>query len=100
MASSAPLSQATSTPASARSTTSSPHVGLEEVELSHVQNGDSKSPLALEGDIMQCARLGETGLIKKLFDVGTFDAKYADEEGITPLHVCMKLLLTTVFGLS
>jgi hypothetical protein len=43
--------------------------------------------LSVEEDLMQCARLGETGLIKKLFDAGKFDAKYKDEEGITPLHV-------------
>lgn len=36
---------------------------------------------------MQLARLGEIGAIQKLFDRGFCDAKYADEQGITPLHV-------------
>jgi len=36
---------------------------------------------------MQLARLGEIGAIQKLFDRGMFDAQYADEQGITPLHV-------------
>jgi hypothetical protein len=71
----------------ARSTESSPHPTSEDVELDDVQNGEAKTPLRLEEDLMQCARLGETGLIKKLFDAGKFDAKYKDEEGITPLHV-------------
>lgn len=77
------------TPGTARSAAHSPNNAMEEVELSHVPNGDTKPPLSLESDIMQCARLGETGLIKRLFDAGKFDAKYADEEGITPLHVCI-----------
>ena len=74
-------------PATSRSTDPSPHAASEDVELDHVQNGEAKTSLRLEEDIMQCARLGETGLIKKLFDAGKFDAKYKDEEGITPLHV-------------
>ncbi len=62
---------------------------LEDVELSNVQNGAAKSPnTPLDGDIMQCARLGETGLIQKMFDSGRFNAQYKDTEGITPLHVC------------
>jgi palmitoyltransferase ZDHHC13/17 len=75
------------TPATTRSTEPSPHSASEDVELVPVQNGDVKAPLRLEEDIMQCARLGETGLIKKLFDAGRCDAKYKDDEGITPLHV-------------
>lgn len=43
--------------------------------------------LPVEEDIMQLARLGEIGAIQKLFDSGKYDATYADEEGITPLHV-------------
>lgn len=75
------------TPATTRSTERSPHSASEDVELVPVQNGDANTPLRLEEDIMQCARLGETGLIKRLFDTGRFDAKYKDDEGITPLHV-------------
>ena len=73
--------------ASARSTEPSHELISEDVELDHVQNGEAKAALSLEDDIMQCARLGESGLIKKLFDAGKYDAKYKDEEGITPLHV-------------
>ena len=75
------------TPLASRPTETSPHATSEEVELDHVPNGEAKAPLSLEEDIMQCARLGETGLIKTLFDAGKYDAKYKDEEGITPLHV-------------
>ena len=87
MTSPAPPSQRQPTPPTAHSAAHPPSNELEDVELNHVQNGVAKAPLPLENDIMLCARLGETGLIKKLFDAGTYDAKYADEEGITPLHV-------------
>ena len=82
------------TPATTRSTEPSPNATSDDVELGHLQNGQAKPPLSLEEDIMQCARLGETGLIKKLFDSGKFDAKYKDEEGITPLHVSRRNLCT------
>lgn len=51
----------------------------------------AKPPLPIEEDIMQLARLGEIGAIQKLFDSGKFDAKYKDEQGITPLHVSITL---------
>lgn len=57
----------------------------ENVELKDVRAVQSKLPV--EDDIMQLARLGEVGAIQKLFESGQFDAKYKDEEGITPLHV-------------
>jgi ankyrin repeat protein len=87
MTSAAPPKHRLPTPATARSAEPSPQPTSEDVELDHVQNGAAKTPLSVEEDLMQCARLGETGLIKKLFDAGKFDAKYKDEEGITPLHV-------------
>lgn len=46
-----------------------------------------RPPLPIESDIMQLARLGEIGAMQKLFDSKRFNAKYKDEEGITPLHV-------------
>jgi palmitoyltransferase ZDHHC13/17 len=55
------------------------------VELADM--GAKKASLAIEEDIMQLARLGEIRAIQKLFDSGKFDASYADEQGITPLHV-------------
>ncbi|KAI9826321.1 MAG: palmitoyltransferase akr1 [Thelocarpon impressellum] len=56
----------------------------ENVELKDVRSSQLSLPLA--EDIMQLARLGEVDSIKALFDTGKFDAKYKDEEGITPLH--------------
>jgi palmitoyltransferase ZDHHC13/17 len=65
-----------------------PRATLEDVELSNVQNGSAIPPtVPLEGDIMQCARLGEIELLQKMFESGKFNAQYKDEEGITPLHV-------------
>ncbi|KAF2665673.1 palmitoyltransferas-like protein akr1 [Microthyrium microscopicum] len=45
-----------------------------------------KPKLAIEEDIMQLARLGEIKAIQDLFASKKFTAKYADEQGITPLH--------------
>jgi hypothetical protein len=59
--------------------------GDQNVELEDM--GDNKPSLPIEGDLMQLARLGEIAAIQKLFDAGTFDAPYADEQGITALHV-------------
>lgn len=59
-------------------------------DQSHVELKDMPSAqgsLPIEEDIMQLARLGEIGAIQKLFDAGKYDATYADEQGITPLHV-------------
>ena len=58
-----------------------------------LQEMDVKTPLPIEEDIMQLARLGEIGAIQKLFDSGKFDATYADEQGITPLHVLHSSIL-------
>lgn len=59
--------------------------GDRNVELEDM--GDKKPSLPIEGDLMQLARLGEIAAIQKLFDAGTFDATFADEQGITALHV-------------
>ncbi|KAJ9301496.1 hypothetical protein DTO271G3_1631 [Paecilomyces variotii] len=58
------------------------------VELKNMESGPEavKSPLPIEQDIMQLARLGEIAAMQKLFESKQFDAKYRDEEGITPLH--------------
>ncbi|KAL8704626.1 MAG: hypothetical protein Q9201_002212 [Fulgogasparrea decipioides] len=47
---------------------------------------ESESKLPLHEDIMQLARLGETGPIQKLLEEGKFKADYKDAENITPLH--------------
>lgn len=54
----------------------------------NIELQDVPIKLPIEEDIMQLARLGEVGAIQTLFDSGRFNAKYKDEEGITPLHVC------------
>lgn len=69
-------------------------VGDQHVELEDM--ADKKSNLPLEEDIMQLARLGEVGAIQKLFDGGKFDATYKDEQGITPLHVRLSVLLRRI----
>ncbi len=55
--------------------------------------GEPPPALPIEEDIMQLARLGEVGAIQKLFESGNFDASYRDEQGITPLHVCLAMNL-------
>ena len=47
----------------------------------------SKPPLPIEEDLMGLARLGELRAIQKLFDSGKYNARSADEQGITALHV-------------
>ena len=56
------------------------------VELKKMEASDSSVPK--EKDIMHLARSGDLGGMKELFDQGKFRPDYADEEGITPLHVC------------
>jgi hypothetical protein len=83
----------TPTPAASRAEQSSngkPAGGEQHVELDDMAS--AKPSLPIEEDIMQLARLGEIGAIQKLFDSGKFDANYADEQGITPLHVRARLV--------
>lgn len=40
-----------------------------------------------EADIMQAARTGDIPAMEKLFESQEYDATYADDEGITALHV-------------
>jgi ankyrin repeat protein len=62
-------------------TAASPSRSLAEVELT------PNPSLPLVEDIMQCARIGALEHIQKMLQSGKHDAKYKDEEGITPLHV-------------
>ena len=55
------------------------------VELDDMGTVEDKLPL--HEDIMQLARLGEIGPIQTLFETGKFNARYKDQENITPLHV-------------
>lgn len=58
----------------------------EHVEMSDLPTGPE------EVDIMQLARVGDIQGIQKLLDSGKYDAKYCDEEGITPLHVLLQFV--------
>ena len=49
--------------------------------------GQAPAPQVAENDIMQIARIGDVPAMEKLFESGTFDATFIDDEGITPLHV-------------
>lgn len=73
-------------PEETRSRAVSPNATSADVELANVQNGRPKETTGGE-DLMQYARLGDIGSIQKLFENKRFDARYKDEEGITPLHV-------------
>lgn len=59
--------------------------GEGKVELDKMAPPEDKLPL--HEDIMQLARLGEIGPIQTLFETGKFNARYKDQENITPLHV-------------
>jgi hypothetical protein len=50
--------------------------------------GDEQQAQEEQKDIMQLARIGDIPGMEKLFESGQSDATYADDEGITPLHVC------------
>jgi hypothetical protein len=56
-----------------------------EVEMHEIMTGQPKIPL--QEDIMQLARLGEIRAIQTLYDAKKFTPTYADEQGITALHV-------------
>lgn len=62
---------------------------LKDIKPEDGNSGNPKPSLPIEEDIMQLARLGEIAAIQKLFESGKFNARYADEEGITPLHVSL-----------
>lgn len=84
----APHGAAPTTPALAngKASVAPPKVtGENTVELDKMAPPEDKLPL--HEDIMQLARLGEIGPIQTLFETGKFNARYKDQEGITPLHV-------------
>lgn len=81
-----PASQKLSHPPAPKASAASPKITSEDVELGPVQNGQAEPSIPLEEDIMQCARIGALEHIQKMLQSGKYDAKYKDEEGITPLH--------------
>ena len=54
-------------------------------------NGKSGGDGEVETDIMQIARIGDIPAMEALFETKEYDATYADDEGITALHVCQYL---------
>ena len=62
------------------------------VELDKMAPPEDKLPL--HEDMMQLARLGEIGPIQTLFETRKFNARYKDQEGITPLHVSQDMIPT------
>lgn len=64
--------------------------GDEHVELADIMAAGPPA-LSPSDDIMQLARLGDIPGIQRLFDNEKFDGGHCDDEGITPLHVCVSL---------
>lgn len=53
--------------------------------------GNGKGDGEVDTDIMQIARIGDIPAMEALFETKEYDATYADDEGITALHVCHHL---------
>ena len=75
-------------PVNGKASAASPKLTSDEDNVSLRTMDPSEDKLPLEEDLMQLARLGEIGLIQKLFDSGKYKVTYQDEDGITALHVC------------
>jgi palmitoyltransferase ZDHHC13/17 len=59
-------------------------------KLNHeMEMGDLPADKPPETDIMQIARVGDIPAMEQLFEQPGYDATYTDDEGITPLHVCL-----------
>jgi len=85
----ATLSSPSSLSPSSSSSSSSSAPQAEAHELTELKAVRPPSPpdLAIEQDITRLAQLGDIPRIKELFDTGAYSITYADEQGITPLHV-------------
>lgn len=89
--SSAGLDSNNSSPSERKSTASPPQVAPQNasVELKQMNKPARRGgSIPLGEDVMQIARIGEVPAMQRLFDEKKFTATHADEEGITPLHVC------------
>jgi len=95
-ASGSPAANGAPTQPPSKSDTATPKLN-NEVELGDMPNE------ATQNDIMQMARIGDIVGMEKLFETGDYDATYADDEGITPLHVRILRdlsLILTLFSLA
>lgn len=77
-----------------KSTKVDPQVNSD-LELGSLPNGNGsgngKGDGEVDTDIMQIARIGDIAAMEALFETKEYDATYADDEGITALHVCQYL---------
>lgn len=78
-----------------KSTMVDPQVSSD-LELGSLPNGNGNGKGGggdgeVETDIMQIARIGDIPAMEALFETKEYDATYADDEGITALHVCQYL---------
>lgn len=71
-----------------------------DVELKSMRPDAPKGSIPIGEDIMQLARIGEIGAMQNLFTTKKLTANHRDEEGITPLHVCLHPLPPMPFGVS
>ncbi|ODA76876.1 hypothetical protein RJ55_07392 [Drechmeria coniospora] len=69
---------------SSKSTAAAPKLNSE-MEMGSLP-ADEEPSRPPDNDIMQVARVGDIAAMEKLFASGEFDATFADNEGITPLH--------------
>lgn len=76
-----------STPTSNGKETSTPRNA--DLELKSMRPDAPKGSIPIGEDIMQLARIGEIGAMQNLFATKKLTANHRDEEGITPLHVCL-----------
>ncbi|POR37501.1 Palmitoyltransferase AKR1 [Tolypocladium paradoxum] len=67
---------------SSKSTAAAPKLNSE-MEMGSLP---ADAPPGPANDIMQVARVGDIAAMEKLFESGEYDATFADDEGITPLH--------------
>jgi hypothetical protein len=75
-----------STPSNDKDISTSPNA---DVELKTMAPSAPRRSIPLGEDIMQLARIGEIGAMQNLFVTKKLTANHRDEEGITPLHVCL-----------
>lgn len=66
-----------------------PQLSVDDGNLEMKNIAAAEPALDASQDIMQLARLGDIPSVQKLYDAGVFTPLHCDDEGITPLHVCL-----------